>query len=323
MLPQAFIPHIGEWEFHQKVTPWKVHLDDYTYEAPAADLEQDDAFDAEVVSGKRAVAISHSLLADGVLELREHFADRFHEDQDEGKLSAEAQASLFAEKERLAKVRLEQETVNALWAMGTTNYSHFVPGRTFHLVDAGEDSGDYFITEVEHSFMIGFEGGDDAIPYGCRFRCIPKSLPYRTPSGHAQSVCAGTESATTIAYENSEVMTNDLACVKAKFDWDQDEGLNSPWMRVRQSLAGSGYGEVFLPRRDHEVTVAYEEGDPDRPIVLGSLYNAQKRHTRRHNISPQRPRLLGTLGQGHLRERESFHLRPPTRQGDGVALFGT
>jgi type VI secretion system secreted protein VgrG len=67
--------------------------------------------------------------------------------------------------------------------------------------------------------------------------------------------------------------------VKVRFHWDRDprkDGQNSCWVRVAQSWAGKRYGAFFWPRVGHEVVVAFLEGDPSQPIVVGSVYNADQ-----------------------------------------------
>ena len=63
--------------------------------------------------------------------------------------------------------------------------------------------------------------------------------------------------------------------VRVRFWWDRDEGAAGTWVRVAQCWAGNGYGAVFWPRVGHEVVVAFEGGDPDRPMIVGSVYNSK------------------------------------------------
>jgi len=76
--------------------------------------------------------------------------------------------------------------------------------------------------------------------------------------------------------DGEEIHTDDLARVKVRFYWDwraEATGGASCWARVIQPWAGSGWGTQFIPRVGTEVAVAFVDGDPDRPIVLGGLYN--------------------------------------------------
>ncbi|PMQ07974.1 hypothetical protein JaAD80_27595 [Janthinobacterium sp. AD80] len=60
-----------------------------------------------------------------------------------------------------------------------------------------------------------------------------------------------------------------------RFPWDRDaaDDKRAPWIRVAQATAGKGVGAFFLPRVGHEVVISYMNGDPDRPLVTGSVYN--------------------------------------------------
>jgi type VI secretion system secreted protein VgrG len=74
-----------------------------------------------------------------------------------------------------------------------------------------------------------------------------------------------------------ELHTDAYGRVKVQFHWDRQgkkDDRSSCWLRVMQQSAGAGWGMVFLPRVGHEVVVTFLEGDPDRPLVIGSIYNA-------------------------------------------------
>jgi type VI secretion system secreted protein VgrG len=76
--------------------------------------------------------------------------------------------------------------------------------------------------------------------------------------------------------KGEEVWTDQYGRVKVQFPWDEDgkkDEKSSMWIRVAQNSAGKGYGFMFLPRIGNEVVVAYLNGDPDRPLVTGSVYN--------------------------------------------------
>ncbi|QDU59910.1 Phage-related baseplate assembly protein [Planctomycetes bacterium Pan216] len=274
---QGVEPHVRNWRTRQSMVAWKYHLDDYHDEAPNADLAQSEQQSSPITFGSREVRYDLPLLANCEVDEWESFAHRFRKIDRNGQHDPSGLDGMTPEKERLARVRLEQQTLGAFGAEGTSNYSWLMPGRILTLGDAGPDSGDYFITRIEHGVRISLHGSDywEATPYTCRFEAIPKDVRYRTPRRTARRWAESLETATVVTDHGEEVTTNDLACVKARFPWDRDQGKKSCWMRTKQSLAGAGYGEVFLPRKDHEVVVMYEEGDPERPVVLGSLYNAK------------------------------------------------
>ena len=74
-----------------------------------------------------------------------------------------------------------------------------------------------------------------------------------------------------------EIFCDKYGRVKVQFHWDREgkmNGDNSCWLRVAQAWAGKGWGAFFWPRIGHEVVVVFEEGDPDQPLIVGSVYNA-------------------------------------------------
>ncbi|MCL4853898.1 MAG: type VI secretion system tip protein VgrG, partial [Bryobacteraceae bacterium] len=89
----------------------------------------------------------------------------------------------------------------------------------------------------------------------------------------------GTQTATVVGPAGEEIYTDEYARVKVQFHWDR-EGKNnadsSCWVRVATSWAGSNWGAISLPRIGQEVVVDFLEGNPDRPIIIGSVYNAEQ-----------------------------------------------
>lgn len=114
--------------------------------------------------------------------------------------------------------------------------------------------------------------------YGCRFECIPGETAYRPPRVTPWPVMRGSQTASVVGPAGEEIYTDEHGRVKVLFHWDRigkpDEHA-SCWIRVAQGWAGGNYGMFFLPRVGHEVIVDFLEGDPDRPIITGCVYNGQ------------------------------------------------
>jgi type VI secretion system secreted protein VgrG len=91
-------------------------------------------------------------------------------------------------------------------------------------------------------------------------------------------VVGGTQTAIVVGPEGEEIYTDELARVKVQFHWDRagtrDENSSS-WIRVAQPFARSNYGLVNVPRIGDEVIVSFLEGDPDRPLIVGRVYNSE------------------------------------------------
>ncbi len=91
-------------------------------------------------------------------------------------------------------------------------------------------------------------------------------------------VVAGTHTAKVVGLSGEEIWTDSYGRIKLKFHWDGTPGADqnsSCWVRVSQASAGQGWGHLFLPRVGQEVVVSYVDGDADRPIVTGSVYNKE------------------------------------------------
>src|SRR5262249_19580695 len=88
----------------------------------------------------------------------------------------------------------------------------------------------------------------------------------------------GTQTAVVVEPPGEEIFPDKFGRVKVQFHWDRDGKYNldsSCWVRVAQFWAGKRWGAMFIPRAGHEVLVDFLEGDPDQPVIIGSLYNSE------------------------------------------------
>ena len=157
----------------------------------------------------------------------------------------------------------------------------FECGYKFTLTDHFRDSanGGYSLTALEHharntSYSAGYP---DPFEYTNRFEAIPSSVPYRPPRLARKPAIHGTQTAVVVGKSGEEIWTDNYGRVKVQFFWDRqgryDEN-SSCWVRVAQGWAGKQWGMIHIPRIGQEVVVNFLEGDPDRPIITGSVYNA-------------------------------------------------
>jgi type VI secretion system secreted protein VgrG len=131
-----------------------------------------------------------------------------------------------------------------------------------------------------HALESEHDAGDDGDVYFCNFECIDTALPYQPPRRTPKPVVHGAQTAVVVGGKDTEIFTDDYGRVRLSFHWDRDSPGNedsSCWVRVAQVWAGSGFGAVFTPRVGQEVLVDFLEGDPDRPIVTGSVYNSDNK----------------------------------------------
>jgi len=115
--------------------------------------------------------------------------------------------------------------------------------------------------------------------YENRFEAFPASLLFRPPQITPWPRIAGSQTALVVGKSGEEIWTDKYGRIKVQFHWDRlgkkDEN-SSIWIRVSHSWAGKGYGTIFIPRIGQEVVVSFLDGNPDRPLVTGVVYNAQQ-----------------------------------------------
>jgi type VI secretion system secreted protein VgrG len=173
------------------------------------------------------------------------------------------------EGEKLAKVRMQEvESHNPMFRASSSCRS-FNPGHRFTL-KGSPHAGDYSITAVEHAGMQYppyLSGMESTLLYSNTFTCIPYGAPFRPESTTEKPVIVGPQTATVVDGPDK------YSRMKVKFHWGDE--LNSAWVRVAQRWCGPGWGTIFIPRVGHEVIVEFLNGDPDQPLIVGSLYNAQ------------------------------------------------
>ena len=113
--------------------------------------------------------------------------------------------------------------------------------------------------------------------FTCDFECIPAEVEYRPPRITPWPVMRGCQTARVVGPQSEEIHCDEFGRVKVQFNWDREGGHKetaSCWIRVCQGMAGGNYGMMFLPRIGQEVIVDFLEGDPDQPIIIGRVYNA-------------------------------------------------
>jgi len=160
-------------------------------------------------------------------------------------------------------------------------------------------SATYALTATQHS-----TGGGDAGPdYRCSFTGIDGKRHYRPPFTTHKPRVQGPQTAIVVGPKSEEIWTDKYGRVKVQFHWDRrgtKDEKSSCFVRVSQVWAGSGWGAMHIPRIGQEVIVDFLEGDPDRPIITGRVYNNLNMppHTLGANASKSTIRSHSTKGGG-------------------------
>ncbi len=239
------------WSLAGAVHTQTYALRDYNFETPRADL-----------SVTSAVTRSHANAA-------------FERYDYPGKYLTTAPGSAYA-RHRIEGLQAQHKRGSA-----GTRCRRSYAGTLFTLTDhpRSSENQEYLIVAASYrldngSYEAGGGGGAD---YSSEIVAMPASEPFRLLPLTAKPIVRGPQTAVVVGKAGEEIWTDQYGRIKVQFHWDR-EGANdensSCWVRVAQSWAGKNWGVFFLPRMGHEVVVDFLEGDPDRPLVTGSVHNA-------------------------------------------------
>jgi len=176
---------------------------------------------------------------------------------------------------RLKVVRQEEVRRDEIVAFGQGRAVGLAAGTVFELVGhpSPEANGRWLITRIQHRDT----GGTGPDPYTNHFECIPVDVPYRPRRRVAKPVISSIQTAVVTGPSGEEIHVDEHGRITVRFHWDREnpaDETSSCWIRVKQEWAGSGWGIWYVPRIGMEVVVQFIDGDPDRPLVTGCVYNA-------------------------------------------------
>jgi type VI secretion system secreted protein VgrG len=243
---------ISGWLQEQEVRPAKYALTDYNFETPSTSL---------------AVNVP-TLVTEGRNDKLEIY-DYPGEYQNRG------------EGERYVKLRMEEQETPHTRISGASDCRSFIPGFTFNLTDhyRSDYNGSYLLTSVSHQAVSNLRTGGGDASYSNSFTCIPSKVPYCPLRVTPKPIMRGLQTAVVVGPDGEEIYTDKYGRVKVQFHWDRKgkkDEKSSCWIRVAQLWAGKNWGGIHIPRIGQEVIVDFLEGDPDRPIITGRVYNAEQ-----------------------------------------------
>ena len=245
--------HIDHWQLEHQVETTKIALDSYNYETPDTNLK------AQVESSAK----------------RDH-GESGREMYEYGTLYP-----VQADGETTAKVMVEEQQAAFEVGSGGGDVLGIASGFTFEL--AGYPREDQNRKYLVVSARFGLQNSDPetgaagaGASFTCFFRAIPEQTQYRPSRITPKSRVKGPQTAVVVGPSGEEIYTDKYGRVKVQFHWDRkgkNDEKSSCWCRVSTALAGQNFGMIVIPRIGHEVIVDFLEGDPDQPIVVGSVYN--------------------------------------------------
>ncbi len=285
---------ISIWQKTQELRAGKVALWDYHFELPGRNLEAEKKTPQTVQVG----TVPHNLQVEGnqgleIFDFPGGYAGRFDGiDRGGGERPKELE-KIYEDNRRTAEIRMQQEALPGLVIQGNSDCRQLTAGHKFTLERHFNADGPYVLTSVEHHAETSgdFRSGRQVeVRYQNRFTCIPLAMPFRPQRTTPRSRVEGPQTAVVVGPEGEEIFCDKYGRVKVRFRWDRDHqrgpGDRSCWIRVATPWAGKKWGLVHVPRIGHEVLVAFEEGDPDQPIIIGSVYNAD--HMPPHDLPKTR-----------------------------------
>lgn len=251
----AEVQAINDWHMRHEVQTGKVTLSDYNFETPGTDLK----------SATAASSRSHN--------------EAEHEVYD--------YPGLYSAKDKgdtRAAIRLDESSSRFGRYTGSGNTPGLVAGARFTLFDhpRTDQDAEYLVLQTQIDMQqAGYEavGTDDTL-FLCRFVAQLYAEPFRPARTTRKPTVAGPQTALVVGSGDAgDFETDEYGRIKVQFHWDRRGKKNadsSCWLRVATPSAGNGWGMICLPRIGQEVVVAFLEGDPDQPLVVGSVYNAEQ-----------------------------------------------
>jgi len=181
---------------------------------------------------------------------------------------------------RLARARMEALHGEGEQITATTSARGLHPGGLFTLAEhpRNEANRAYLVTSSRYEVTGNdYASGGRTFAFACHIKAIGKAHAYRPVPVVRKPVVQGPQTAMVVGKAGEEIWTDKYGRVKVQFHWDRlgkEDELSSCWVRVAQGWAGKGWGALSVPRIGMEVVVSFLEGDPDRPLVTGCVYNS-------------------------------------------------
>ena len=250
---RAVQDHIEEWRADTLLQPGAYTYRDYNFTTPSADL-----------TAKSLHAGEHPY---GSYEIYDY----------------PGPYETAADGQKLADIRMQDITARIQVFHGKTNARSIGAGVKFTLdkfIDATLNK-EYLVTHATTSVTMAVGNsdtrGNQVDSYRTEFEAIVGTTPFRLDQRTKRPMIRGPQTAKVVGESGEEITTDKHGRIKVKFYWDRASGEDensSCWIRVAQSSGGAGWGSSFIPRHGMEVVVEFLEGNPDRPLVTGVVYNA-------------------------------------------------
>ncbi|MHC6223440.1 type VI secretion system Vgr family protein [Pseudomonas sp. X10] len=246
--------HINDWHLAQEVQPGSLELNDYDFQRPSARIDV-----------RSAMPRPHSASDYPLFD----YPGTYEQSQDGEHYARTRLEALHSLHERV-ELRGNARGLGSGHLFSLSGFSRQDQNREYLIVAAR-----YYI--VQERLETGTGGG--AAQFESNLSCIEAQQSYRPLASTMRPVVKGPQTALVVGPAGEEIWTDQFGRVKVHFYWDRHDQSNensSCWIRVSQAWAGKNWGSMQIPRIGQEVIVSFLEGDPDRPIITGRVYNAEQ-----------------------------------------------
>ena len=251
--PLHDMEHIDDWSLSHEVRPGAFAQKAYDFTAPRKNLLV-----------RSSAAKGHALAEEEVFDFQDNYTEA-------------------GEGDGYARIRLEERQADHEIVRASGNARGLTYGGLFTLKEhpRADQNREYLIISADYRLQSDDFGSVDAAPgegpiYRCNLTAIDARVPYRPPCITPKPVIQGPQTAIVVGKSGEEIWTDEYGRVKVQFHWDRygkEDENSSCWVRVSHPWAGKNWGAVALPRIGQEVVVSFLEGDPDRPLITGRVYN--------------------------------------------------
>ncbi len=249
-IPQEYT--VSTWRVSQSIQPGTFTHTDYNYEHPQLNLQST------------------------YKSMRDHALADFEIYDYPGEYTSLEEGDNYS-RIRMEAYQTEFENVHA-----KTNAHGLGAGVLFGLNGHPRDdqNREYLVLSAHYKIGTADEGARRPQKFQCQFTALESSTPYRSPRKTPLPIVRGPQTAVVVGPAGEEIYTDEYGRVKVQFHWDREgeaDDNSSSWLRVAQSTTGNQWGMISIPRLGEEVIVSFIEGDPDRPIITGRVYNGDRR----------------------------------------------
>ncbi|MBB2886591.1 MULTISPECIES: type VI secretion system Vgr family protein [Pseudomonas] len=246
--------HFYDWQLTREVQPGSLELNDYDFQRPRANL-----------GVRSSVSRSHG---NGDYPLYDYPGE--YAQSNDGEHYARTRIEAIHSQFERVQLRGRARGLGSGHLFTLTGYEREDQNREYLVVSARY-----------HIHQEPYESGtqDLSEQFVGELACMDASQVFHPLPLTPMPIVRGPQTAVVVGPNGEEIWTDQYGRVKVHFYWDRHDQSNensSCWMRVSQAWAGKNWGAMQIPRIGQEVIVSFLEGDPDRPIITGRVYNAEQ-----------------------------------------------